>query len=66
MLVFFGTNKFYQPQNKEVVIMAICETCKNTGKCFPCEGTGSFGGEECGACRGTGECNDCGGTGEKD
>ena len=43
-----------------------CETCKGSGLCQMCGGTGSDDGECCWCCFSTEICQECDGTGETD
>jgi hypothetical protein len=55
-------------------IREACRTCKNTGRCYPCDGSGKVISEmsivtdnptymQCRSCRGSGRCSACGGDG---
>lgn len=42
-----------------------CRSCRGSGNCDFCSGTGSWAGKPCTYCGGTGNCSSCGGTGKK-
>lgn len=49
-----------------VVPQKKCSTCRGTGACKACDGSGIYGlNKICGACKGTGNCQWCGGTGKR-